>query len=628
MRKKWNDFCSFGESINFIRNFCVIAHIDHGKSTLADRFLELTKTVPKEKMRPQYLDQMPLEREKGVTIKLQPVTMEFEFSGSRYILNLIDTPGHADFFYEVSRSLASVEGVILLVDASQGIQAQTISNLRLALEENLVVIPVLNKIDLPHLDLNLRKKELAELLNISEEEIILVSAKTGQGVEKVLEAVIKKIPPPQGNINGPLRALIFDSIYSQHRGVIAYLKVVDGQIKKGDELEIINTKTKIKAEEVGIFRPQLTEKEILTTGSIGYLVTGLKDIKKCRVGYTITKLKTERVFPLPGYKEIKPMIFSTLYNRKSEEARRLGEALEKLQLNDASLFFEPEKSTALGLGYRCGFLGLFHLEITKERLKREYNLDVIATKPSVVYRVWLRGKKNYQEIRSPEDFPTGNIEKVEEPIMKVEIITPQKYLSKIVELIKGYHGQFLEQSYLTSHLSIDTFSSLRIKAKIPLSRLIIDFYDKLKNISAGFASMSYEFFGYEEADLLRLDILVAGQRQEAFSTIVYRQDAYRQGRKIVEFLKENLPRQMFEVKIQAVLGWQPQTKGQGIGGKIIASEKLPAIRKDVTAKLYGGDVTRKMKLLQKQKEGKKKLLRLGKVDIPADIYIKMLKKEI
>jgi len=662
----------------FIRNFAIIAHIDHGKSTLADRLLELTNTVPKDKMRPQYLDQMPLERERGVTIKLQPVMMEFEFpispsmpmlqgadnlqfpnkfqipkskiqnhlgfSSSKYILNLIDTPGHVDFFYEVSRSLAAVEGVILLVDASQGIQAQTITNLRLALEQNLTIIPVLNKIDLPSLDLETRKKELVELLNISEDEILLISAKTGQGVEKVLEAVVKKIPPPKGKSEAPLRALIFDSIYSEHKGVIAYLRVVDGEIKTGDQLEIMGTKTKIEAKEIGVFRPELTKKDVLINGSIGYLVTGLKDIKKCRVGDTVIKqiytdkdvdrrgqfqdelVSSQRqllstIEPLPGYKEIRPMVFSSLYNQKSEEARKLGEALAKLQLNDASLFFEPEKSTALGFGYRCGFLGLFHLEIIKERLKREYHLEVIATQPSVAYRVWLRGQKNFQEIRSPEDFPTGNLEKVEEPIMELEIVAPQKYFSPIIELVKKYRGKFISQNYLTTNSVLETFSSLVIKAEIPLRMLIIDFYDQLKNVSAGYASMSYQFIGYKKADLVRLDILVAGKRFEALALIVDKDSAYHEARKITEFLKENLPRQMFEVKIQAVVGWSP--KG---GGKIIASERLPAMRKDVTAKLYGGDVTRKIKLLEKQKMGKKKLLKLGKIDIPSDIYIKMLKK--
>ncbi len=438
---------------------------------------------------------------------------------------------------------------------------------------------------------------------------------------------------PKGNPKAPLRALIFDSIYSEHKGVIAYIRVVDGEIKKGEELEIMGTKTKIKAEELGIFKPQLIKKEILTTGSIGYLMTGLKDIKKCRVGDTITKISNlksqiKKIEPLPGYKEIKPMVFSSLYNQKSEEAKKLGETLEKLRLNDASLFFEPERSTTFGFGYRCGFLGLFHLEIIKERLKREYNIEVIATRPSVVYRVWLKGEKKYQEIYSPEKFPTGNIEKVEEPVMEVEIICPQKYLGNILELIKKYHGKFLEQNYLTSDSSFEKFNSLIIKAKIPLASLIVDFYDKLKNVSSGFASMGYKFFGYQEADLVRIDILVAGQVQEGFSFIVYRQDVYREGRKIVEFLKNNLPRQLFEVKIQAVIGLTKLKGDKKFGGKIIASERIPAIRKDVTAKLYGGDVTRKMKLLKKQKKGKEKLLRLGKIDIPSDIYLKMLKNKI
>jgi GTP-binding protein LepA len=541
---------------------------------------------------------------------------------------LIDTPGHVDFNYEVSRSLAAVEGVILLVDASQGIQAQTVTNLRLALEQKLVIIPVLNKIDLSGVDLGARKNELAKLLDINKDEILLISAKTGQGVEKVLEKVIEKVPPPKGKEETPLRALIFDSIYSEHKGVVAYVRMVDGQVEAGDELEIIGTKTKVEAIEVGIFQPQLKKTEKLSVGSIGYIMTGLKNIQKCRVGDTITKLKikNEEIVPLPGYKEVKPMVFSSLYNQQSREARKLGEALEKLKLNDASLSFEPEASVALGFGFRCGFLGLFHLEIIKERLKREYGFEVIATRPSVAYNVWVKSKNEKIEIHSPEQFPTGNIEKVEEPIMNVKIITPPKYLGNVLELIKKHHGQFIDQKYLVTDSNLSEYSSLIIEANIPLAMLIVDFYDKLKNVSAGYASMSYDFVGYKEADLLRLDILLAGERQEAFSSIVYQEDAIYEGRKAVEFLKENLPRQMFEVKIQAVTGWQPAWKGRESGGKIIASERLPAMRKDVTAKLYGGDVTRKNKLLKKQKKGKKKMMAMGKVDVPSDIYIKMLRK--
>lgn len=639
--------------MNNIRNFAIISHVDHGKSTLADRLLELTGSVAKEKMRSQYLDQMPLERERGVTIKLTPVTMLYEprinadspVGGQlkQYTLNLIDTPGHVDFNYEVSRSLAAVEGVVLLVDASQGVQAQTVTNLRLALEQKLTIVPVLNKIDLPGVEIELRKKELAELLNIFEEDIVLVSAKTGQGVDKILEAIVEKVPNPERNENKPLRALIFDSVYSEHKGVIVYLRVVDGQIETGDQLEIMGTKTKIEAQEIGIFKPQLTKKDVLSCGSIGYLMTGLKDIKKCRVGDTITSVdkrghstqinadnsqpkSAETILPLPGYKEVRPMVFSSLYNRQSEEAKRLTEGLARLQLNDSSLFFEAERSNALGFGFRCGFLGLFHLEIVKERLTREYNLEIIATRPTVAYRVWSGGQKDFQEIRSPENFPTGNLDKVEEPIMEMEIILPQKYLGNVLELIKKYHGQFIDQSYLAVHSSLESFSSLLIKAKIPLSMMIIDFYDKLKNVSAGYASMSYEFADYQEADLIRMDILLAGERQEAFSSIVHREDAYARGREMVKFLKESLSRQMFEVKIQAVLGWSSSVKGREAGGKVIASEKLSAMRKDVTAKLYGGDVTRKKKLLEKQKKGKKKMMKFSKVDIPSDVYIKILRR--
>ncbi len=647
-------------SVDLIRNFCIIAHIDHGKSTLADRFLELTKTVSPRKIRSQYLDQMPLERERGVTIKLTPVTMKyklpitdyqspnklqiqnsddqkdsengnlkFEISNSEFVLNLIDTPGHVDFYYEVSRSLAAVEGAILLIDASQGIQAQTITNLRIALEHNLAIIPVLNKIDLPGLDLGQRKRELASLLNVPEGEILLVSAKTGQGVEAVLEAIIKKIPPPRKSSFPVLRALVFDSFYSEHRGVIVYLRVFDGQVKRGDRLKMVKSGAVFEVLEVGVFKPELTPKESLVAGEIGYLVTGLREIRKCRVGDTVTcqihknldsrvlankLVRINEIKPLPGYQEPKPMVFSTFYSQKSEEAEKLGQALERLQLNDPSLVFKPEHSF-FGLGYNCGFLGLFHLEIIKERLKREYNLEIIVTRPMVGYRVWEKNKNTFKEIHSPTEFLSANIEKVEEPVAKVEIITPPKYLGDILVLIKNYYGQFLNQHYLATDSMFEIYSSLIVRAEIPLGMLIIDFYDKLKNVSAGFASLSYEFIGYREADLVRLDVLIAGEKKEEFASIVYRGKAYQEGKKIVEFLKNNLPRQLFEVKIQAALG-----------SKIIAAEKLPALRKDVTAKLYGGDVTRKKKLLAKQKRGKKKLLKLGRVEIPSSFYFKMLKR--
>jgi len=652
-----------------IRNFSIIAHVDHGKSTLADRFLELTKTVSSRKMRSQYLDQMPLEREKGVTIKLAPVTMLYEpridadstrnnaenflrksassQRESAFILNLIDTPGHIDFHYEVSRSLAAVEGAILLVDASQGIQAQTITNLRMALEHKLVIIPVLNKIDLPGLDLEQRKKELAGLLNVPEKEILFVSAKTGQGVEKVLKAVIERIPPPRNNLSKPLRALIFDSFYSEHRGVIVYLRVFDGVLKRGEKLQMMRSGAIFEAREVGILKPELASREKLETGEIGYLATGLREIKRCRVGDTVT-IADQRGFetrinadisvnqftpldnfvsngasqrrsagataPLPGYAEPKPMVFSSLYNQQKEEAGRLGKALEKLQLNDPSFIFKLEHSV-LGLGYNCGFLGLFHLEIVKERLTREYNLEIIVSRPMVAYRVWPRDKKNFQEIHSPAEFPVGNIEKVEEPVAMAEILTPAKNLGNILNLIRNYQGEILNQHYLSVVSKLEIYNSLVVEAKIPLRMIIVDFYDKLKNISAGFASLSYEFLGYQEADLVRLDILVAGIKKEMFSSIVHRQSIYDEGKKIVKFLKENLPRQLFEVKIQAA-----------VGNKIVATERLPALRKDVTAKLYGGDVTRKKKLLTKQKRGKKRLLQMGKVDIPTNLYLKMLKK--
>ena len=633
-----------------IRNFCIIAHIDHGKSTLADRFLELTKTVPKEKMRPQFLDRMPLERERGITIKLQPVTMTYQPTNLQtYQLNLIDTPGHIDFFYEVSRSLAAVEGAILLVDASQGIQAQTLTNLDLAQRQNLVIVPVINKIDLPNLDLESVRKELADLLKIDSQEVILASAKNGTGIEEILKAVVRKIPPPEIDLNKPLRALIFDSFFDDYRGVVAFVRIFDGEIRTGEKIKMLGSGAETQALEVGILKPDLTPVSVLEVGEIGYIVTGLKETAKCRVGDTITQARINAdqntdqrryisvnqpastrlsrrggrsnqresaylVEPLPGYQEPKPMVFAGIYPIRGEEGPKLRQALGKLKLNDASLFFEPEFSAALGFGFRAGFLGLLHLEIVKERLKREYDLDLILTTPLVAYQVKMKTGEE-KIIRSPQELPDPTkISQILEPWLKLEIITPVNYLGPIMEMVTDYRGKFISLEYLGQG-SDKKHQRAVLYYEIPLALILVDFYDKLKSLSAGYASLSYEFLDYRAADLTKLDILVASEKIEALSTIVYRDEAYQQGRKIVEALKKVLPRQLFEVKIQAA-----------VAGKILASEHLPPMRKDVTAKLYGGDVTRKMKLLTKQKKGKKKLLKLGKVNIPAEAYLAVLRR--
>lgn len=592
-----------------IRNFCIIAHIDHGKSTLADRFLELTGTVEKRKMREQMLDQMDLERERGITIKLQPVRMVYK--NNEFILNLIDTPGHVDFTYEVSRSLACVEGAILLVDATQGIQAQTLANLYLALEQNLTIIPVVNKIDLAGAQIEKTKKELINLLGCPESDIILSSGKTGQGTQEILEAIIKKVPPPKVLLNLPLRALIFDSIYDDYKGVIAYVRLFDGQIKPGQKIKMLATATESEVLEVGFFKPELIKSESLSAGEIGYIVSGFKDVNFCRVGDTITLSEVAfEVTPLPGYKEVKPMVFAGIFCREGADYNRLREAVEKLKLSDAALTFVPEHSPVLGFGLRCGFLGLLHLDIVQERLKREYGLELVITVPSVAYQV---KKKNGQilEIKSPLELPDpSQIEYIEEPIMNLDIFTPKEYLGEIMGLTQEKRGYYLNTEYLSEDRII-------LHYKIPLASLIVDFYDKLKSASSGYASLNYELVGFKKAEIIRLDILVAEEPAEALASIVYEDEAYKVGKQIVNKLKKTLPRQQFVLKIQAA-----------IGGKIIAAEKLSALRKDVTANLYGGDVTRKRKLLEKQKKGKKKMMEQGrgKVDIPTQVFLEILKR--
>jgi GTP-binding protein LepA len=598
-----------------IRNFCIIAHVDHGKSTLADRFLELTKTILPNKMQPQYLDRMPLERERGITIKLQPVTMRWQDKhGQDLMLNLIDTPGHVDFSYEVSRSLAAVEGAILLVDAGQGVQAQTLANLYLARQQNLAIIPVINKIDLPNVDIEPIKKDLVDLLKIKPEEIILTSAKTGQNVATILERVMRDVPPPQVRTNQALRALIFDSVYDEYRGVVAFVRVFDGQIKAGEKIKMMASSAQTEVLEVGIFSPDLKPQPTLSSGEIGYIVTGLKEIEKCRVGDTVTDLKFEQLPEiLPGYQEARPMVFAGIYPQQGSLINKLRTALQKLKLNDASLFFEPERSTALGFGFRAGFLGLLHLDIIRERLKREFKIDLIITTPSVAYRLLYKDGTEKTIHRAQEMPDPSHLDKILEPWAKVEILTPAKYVGAIMELVNEYRGRFVSMEYLGQ----DKDQRAIIHYHIPFALLLADFYDKLKSVSSGYASMAYDFLDYEKADVIKLDILVAEEPVEAFASIVYRDDAYHHGRRVVEKLKHLIPRQMFEIKVQAALG-----------GKIVAAERIPAMRKDVTAKLYGGDVTRKNKLLDKQKKGKKKMMQrgIGRVDIPPQAYLEVLKK--
>ena len=607
------------EEIKKIRNFAILAHIDHGKSTLADRMLEITNTVEKRKMKDQILDGMDIERERGITIKLQPVTMNYQ----GYRLNLIDTPGHVDFSYEVSRSLAAVETAVLLVDAAQGIQAQTLANLYLALEQNLTIIPVVNKIDLPAADVPKTKREIIKLLGCLEEEIFCTSGKTGLGVSEVLNEVIQRGLPPQDLIikqgqNNLPRALIFDSKYDTYRGVVAYVRIFNGIIKKGDRLRLLATKVDSEVLDCGVFKPGYLSTGELKAGEIGYIVTGFKEVADCRVGDTLTANegvnKASSLEPLAGYKEVKPMVFAGIFPREGNDFKELREAMDKLKLNDAALAYEPERSDALGFGFRCGFLGLLHLEVFQERLRREYNLDLIVTIPSVAYKIFKRGGVE-EIIRTPQKLPDPNhIERIEEPWVSLDIITPKNYLGNVIKLAQEKRGIYKNTEYISTD---GDDSRVILHYEIPLSAILTDFYDKIKSVSAGYASINYEYLDYRTADVVKMDILVAEEPIESLATIVYRDDAYRQGREVVDILKNNLARQMFAVKIQAA-----------IQGKIIAAEKLSAMRKDVTAKLYGGDVSRKRKLLEKQKKGKKKMMAAGKgsVDIPPDTFVKILKR--
>ncbi len=598
-----------------IRNFCIIAHIDHGKSTLADRFLEYTKTVSEREMKSQLLDSMELERERGITIKLAPVRMKHFSGGTEYILNLIDTPGHVDFNYEVSRSLAAVEGAILLVDATQGVQAQTIGNLYLALEQNLTIIPVVNKIDMPIANVEKTKEEIINLIGCDEKDIILASGKTGQGVPEILQAVITHIPPPLDASQKSPRALIFDSLFNEYKGVVASIRVVDGELKKGDKIILMSTGAHAEILEIGYYAPKFKPAEKLANGEIGYVVTGLKEVRDCRVGDTITTQTNEKTSaasePLPGYREVKPMVFAGIFPKEGNEYQELRDAIDKLKLSDSSLLYEPEHSHALGFGFRCGFLGMLHLDIFQERLKREFNLDIVITVPSVAYRL---EKTNGEKlvIHSPQEMPdVATITSIEEPWMKLDVITPKEYVGPVMGLLTERKGRYIN----TEYLSTGADQRALLHYEIPLASLITDFYDKLKTITSGYASMNYELKNYEATDVVKLDVLVAEEPVESLATLVWRDDAYSAGKKIVESLKASLPRQQFELKIQAA-----------VGGKVIAAERLSALRKDVLAKMSGGDYTRKMKLLQKQKKGKSRMKAHGRVDIPTEAYLAVLKR--
>lgn len=593
-----------------IRNFCIIAHIDHGKSTLADRLLEYTGALSQREMTEQVLDSMDLERERGITIKSKSTRLEYRAkNGEKYILNLIDTPGHVDFTYEVSRSLAACDGALLVVDATQGVEAQTIANLYLALEQNLDIIPIINKVDLPSADPERVKHELKEVIGLDPDECILASAKTGLGTEEILEAIVQRMKPPSGDQRLPLRALIFDSLFDSYRGVIAYIRVVEGKLGVGQKIRMMATEKEFEVTELGTFRPMMTPAQELTTGEVGYVVASMKNVKDVRVGDTITLVDNPALTPLPGYRPIQPMVYCGLYPVDNAAYGELRDALEKLQLNDASLVFEPESSAALGFGFRCGFLGLLHMEIIQERLEREYDLNLIATAPSVVYKVFLTDG-SMKLISNPAELPAANyLDHIEEPYVKATIILPSDYVGTIMELCQDKRGQFVNMEYLTETRVMLTYD-------LPLSEILMDFFDKLKSRSRGYASLDYEYIGHRESNLVKLDILLNGKIVDALSAIVHRDKSYQRGRQLAEKLKEIIPRQLFEVPIQAA-----------VGTKVIARETVKALRKDVLAKCYGGDITRKRKLLEKQKEGKKRMKQLGTVEVPQEAFLAVLKIE-
>ena len=592
-----------------IRNFSIIAHIDHGKSTLADRILEVTNSVSKREIKEQMLDSMDIERERGITIKLNTVRLNYHYKGEDYMLNLIDTPGHVDFSYEVSRSLAATDGAILIVDATQGVEAQTIANMYLALDNNLTIIPVINKIDLPSADVIKTKQELIETFGFSDEEILLTSAKTGVGVKSLVEAVIDRISPPKGDINKPLKALIFDSIYDSYRGVLVLARIFDGSVKVGDKIEFMQTGSVYDVTELFVYTPTLKKVDNLISGEVGYIVASIKNISDIRVGDTITLLKNPCNEALPGYKKLQQVVFTGLYPTETNKYNDLRDALEKLKLNDASLTFEPETSEALGFGFRCGFLGLLHMDVVEERLEREFNLNLIATSPSVVYQVELTDGSVIM-IDSPQKLPDiTKIKTISEPFILTNIFTPSEYIGPLMELCQNKRGIYKQIEYLTPERAI-------LHYELPLSEIVYDFFDKLKSISKGYASFDYEVIGYKPSNLVKMDILVNGIVVDALSTIVHKDFAYNKGKVVVNNLKAIIPRQMFVVPIQAA-----------IGSKIISRADIKAMRKDVLAKCYGGDVSRKKKLLEKQKEGKKRMKQIGNVEIPQEAFLTVLSNE-
>ena len=584
-----------------IRNFSIIAHIDHGKSTLADRILEVTDTVAERDMRAQLLDSMDLERERGITIKAQAVRVAWK----GHELNLIDTPGHVDFTYEVSRSLQACEGALLVVDAAQGIEAQTLANAYLAIENGLEIVPVVNKIDLPSADPDGASQEVADLLGGDPAEVVRISAKTGLNVSDVLDAIVERVPAPAGDPDAPARALVFDSAYDQYRGVLAFVRVIDGSFSRREELQTMATGTRFDAEELGFFSPTMTPVESLSAGEVGYVVTGLKDVSRLRVGDTITSVARRASEPLPGYKEVKPMVFAGLYPTDSDAYPELRDALERLKLNDGALLYEPEVSKALGFGFRCGFLGLLHMEIVRERLEREFDLDLLVTAPTVAYRVQERNDTEWAELHNPADFPR-EFEEVEEPYVKASIIVPKEYVGAVMELNNERRGTFDHMEYLSPervHLMYD----------LPLGEIVLDYYDQLKSRTRGYASFDYDLAGFKPGKLVRVDVLVGGEMVDALSLIIHRDFAYERGKLLVEKLREEIPRQMFDVPIQAA-----------IGSRVIARETVKARRKDVLAKCYGGDISRKRKLLEKQKKGKKRMKQVGGVEVPQEAFLAVL----
>ncbi|ALQ37564.1 translation elongation factor 4 [Fusobacterium hwasookii] len=591
------------------RNFSIIAHIDHGKSTIADRLLEYTGTVSERDMKEQILDSMDLEREKGITIKAQAVTLFYKAkNGEEYELNLIDTPGHVDFIYEVSRSLAACEGALLVVDAAQGVEAQTLANVYLAIENNLEILPIINKIDLPAAEPEKVKREIEDIIGLPADDAVLASAKNGIGIEDILEAIVHKIPAPNYDENAPLKALIFDSFFDDYRGVITYVKVLDGKIEKGDKIKIWSTEKELEVLEAGIFSPTMKSTDVLSSGSVGYIITGVKTIHDTRVGDTITSVKNPALFPLAGFKPAQSMVFAGVYPLFTDDYEELREALEKLQLNDASLTFVPETSIALGFGFRCGFLGLLHMEIIVERLRREYDIDLISTTPSVEYKVRIDNQEE-RVIDNPCEFPEPGRGKIsiQEPYIRGKVIVPKEYVGNVMELCQEKRGIFISMDYLDETRSMLSY-------ELPLAEIVIDFYDKLKSRTKGYASFEYELSEYRESNLVKVDILVSGKPVDAFSFIAHNDNAFYRGKAICQKLSEVIPRQQFEIPIQAALG-----------SKIIARETIKAYRKNVIAKCYGGDITRKKKLLEKQKEGKKRMKSIGNVEIPQEAFVSVLK---